>query len=90
MIYPVESLIYGLFFMAALFFIIAHAYAITGKIFFSKHWLNNFGLERANKKARAFDYIGWLFLVLALAAGITSSYIGFSDDEIAACEVSIK
>lgn len=90
MIYPVESLIYGLFFMAALFLIIAHVYAIMGKLFFAKHWLTNFGLELANKKANYFYYIGWLFLILALAAGVTSSYIGYSDDEIAACEVSIE
>lgn len=75
MFYPSESLIYGLFFISALFFVFSVIYAITGKIFFAKHWLTNFGLERANKKANAFYYVGWLFLILALIAGTISSFI---------------
>ncbi|QHJ81230.1 MAG: hypothetical protein [Bacteriophage sp.] len=76
--YPTESLIYGLFFMSALFFVIGVVYAITGKIFFAKHWLTNFGLERANKEANAFCCAGWLFLTLALIAGTISSFLELS------------
>lgn len=90
MIYPVESLIYGLFFMAALFFVLSTVSYVAG--FFVPHTaIENNGIASKFQNLYKFHYrIGWLFLVLALAAGITSSYIGYSDDEIAACEVSIK
>lgn len=66
---PTESLILGLFIVAVVFFIITAALQIS-------NLFADTGLQYAIHKLLAYNnWLGRIFLLLALAAGVASSFI---------------
>lgn len=74
MFYPSESLIYGLFFISALFYSLAtFSYAVG---FFVSYKSIDIKIAKAYKRRYvAYRWLGLLFLILALTAGTISSFI---------------
>lgn len=76
--YPTESLIYGLFFLGMLFKVIQHVYVLSAQVFDGKGYINVFGRTTMLRTATFYLWLSRLFLVLAIASGVCSSFLELS------------